>query len=146
LPIEILENPFDPRVERALLFLGDLGVMGDVYTLRSIPLCWEGLYRRKDDIIRDLDILGARSQAPPFTQTTNDFERLRIRLESIQAIESHLNTLEKEAKDHLKAAQVLLRITPLLKVDKEPGKVPSTRLFSRLTSNKAKVNTWLRMT
>ena len=145
-PIEILENPFDPRVERALLFLGDLGVMGDIYSLRSIPLRREGLYRRKDDVIRDLDILGARPQAPPFTETANDFERLRIRLESIQAIESHLNTLEKEVKDRLKAAQVLLRITPLLKVDKEPGEVPSTRLFPRLTGNKAKVDTWLRTT
>jgi hypothetical protein len=36
--LEILENPFDPRVERSLLFLGDLGVLADVYVLRSIPL------------------------------------------------------------------------------------------------------------
>jgi hypothetical protein len=31
--LEILENPFDPRVERTLLFLGDLGVLADVYML-----------------------------------------------------------------------------------------------------------------
>jgi hypothetical protein len=44
-PIEILENPFDMRIERALLFLGDLGVMGDIYTLRTLPMRRQGLYQ-----------------------------------------------------------------------------------------------------
>jgi hypothetical protein len=45
LPLEILENPFDMRIERVLLFLGDLGVMGDIYMLCSLPLRCQGLYR-----------------------------------------------------------------------------------------------------
>jgi hypothetical protein len=43
-PIEILEHPFDMRIERALLFLGDLGVMGDIYILCSLPMRRQGLY------------------------------------------------------------------------------------------------------
>jgi hypothetical protein len=56
-PIEILENPFDMRVKRALLFLGDLGVMGDIYMLRSMPMRRQGLYRRKEDALQDLEAL-----------------------------------------------------------------------------------------
>jgi hypothetical protein len=44
-PLTLLENPFNPRVERSLLFLGDLGVLADIYLLRSIPLRQEGLLR-----------------------------------------------------------------------------------------------------
>ena len=58
-PLTLLENPFDPRIERSLLFLGDLGVLADIYLLQSIPLRREGLLRRKDDVMTDLNIMGA---------------------------------------------------------------------------------------
>jgi hypothetical protein len=43
--LKILKDPLDPRVERSLLFLGDLGVLGDIYLLRTLPLRMEGLLR-----------------------------------------------------------------------------------------------------
>jgi hypothetical protein len=43
--LNVLKNPFDTQIKRSLLFLGDLGVLGDVYQLRSIPLRREGLLR-----------------------------------------------------------------------------------------------------
>jgi hypothetical protein len=74
--LEILENPFDARVERSLLFLGDPGILGDVYTLQSIPLHREGLLRRKEDVMMDLSVMGAQPQLEPFTPTAIDFQQL----------------------------------------------------------------------
>jgi hypothetical protein len=106
--------------------LGDLGVLADVNVLRSIPLCWEGLLRQKDDVMIDLNIMGARPQPEPFTPAAIDFQQLLERLTSIQRLESEINTLEREVRDRLKAARVLLQITPFLKMDKEAGEIPST--------------------
>jgi hypothetical protein len=55
-----------------------------------------------------------------------DHEQLCTHLQSIVADEESLNGLEREVKDCLKAAQVLLQISLSCKVDKELGKVPST--------------------
>jgi hypothetical protein len=76
-PIEILEHPFDMRIERALLFLGDLGVMGDIYILRSLPMRCQGLYRRKEDALQDLESLQHRLQHHHLSQTDQDHEQLR---------------------------------------------------------------------
>jgi hypothetical protein len=54
--------------------------------------------------------------------------------------------LEQDVKARLTAAQVLLRIAPFCKVDKELGEVPSTRLFPRLTGHQAKVDNWIQTT
>jgi hypothetical protein len=143
-PLDILKNPFDARIERLLLFLGDLGVMGDVYMLRSIPLRQEGLLRRKEDVLDDLDILGKRPQPEPLSLGAYDFQRLLERLTSIQRLESQLTTLEREVTDRLQAARVLLRISPFLKMDREEGEVPSTRLFPQLVGKQAKVDSWIR--
>jgi len=124
--LEILKDPFNPRIERSLLFLGNLGVLADVYLLRSIPVRQEGLLRRKDDVTINLDIMGARPQPEPFSPAANDFQRLLGQLTSIQRLESKLNTLEREVSDRLKAARVLLQITPFLRMDKEVGEIPST--------------------
>jgi hypothetical protein len=131
-PLDVLKNPFDPRIERSLLFLGDLGVMGDIYMLRSIPLHREGLLRRKEDVLDDLDILGKRPQPEPLSLGAYDFQRLLEQLTTIQRLESQLVTLEREVTNHLQAARVLLQISPFLKMDRERGEVPSIRLFPQL--------------
>jgi hypothetical protein len=143
-PLDILENPFDPRVERSLLFLGDLGVLADVHTLRTIPLRREGLLRRKEDVMTDLNIMGMRPQPEPFSPASVDFQRLLGRLVTIQKLESEINSQEREVRDRLKAARVLLRISPFLKMDKEAGEIPSTRLFPQLAGKLAKVDLWIR--
>jgi hypothetical protein len=74
----------------------------------------------------DLNVMGARPQPEPFTPAAIDFQRLLERLTSIQRLESEVNTLEREVRDRLKVARVLLRITPFLKTDKEAGEIPST--------------------
>jgi hypothetical protein len=109
-----------------LLFLGDLGVLADVYVLRSIPLRQEGLLRQKDNVTTDLNIMGAQPQPEPLSPAAIDFQWLLGWLISIQKLESEINTLEREVRDWLKAARVLLWITPFLKMDKEAGEIPST--------------------
>ena len=44
----------------------------------------------------------------------------------------------------MRSARVLQQITPFLKMDKEPGEVPSTRLFPQLVGKRAKVDMWIR--
>jgi hypothetical protein len=141
--LEALEDPLDPRIERSLLFLGDLGVLADVYVLRTIPLRREGLLRRKEDVLTDLNIMGKRPQPAPLSSAAIDFHRLLERLISIQRLESKVNTLEMDVRHRLKAARALLRISPYLKMDKEGGEVPSSRLFLHLVSKRAKADLWI---
>jgi hypothetical protein len=35
---DLLSNPLDPCIDRAIATLGDLGVMADVFCLRQLPL------------------------------------------------------------------------------------------------------------
>jgi hypothetical protein len=72
-----------------------------------------------------------------------DHERIRACLRHIEADQESLSTLEQDVKARLTAAQVLLRIAPFCRVDKELSNVPSTRLFPRLTGHQAKVDNWI---
>jgi hypothetical protein len=74
----------------------------------------------------DLNIMGMRPQPEPFSPASVDFQRLLGQLVTIQKLESKINSQEREVKDRLKAARVLLRISPFLKMDKEAGEIPST--------------------
>jgi hypothetical protein len=76
--------------------------------------------------------MGKRPQPAPFSPAAIDFHRLLERLTSIQRLESEINTLEVNVRHRLKAARVLLRISPYLKMDKEGGEVPSSQLFLHL--------------
>jgi hypothetical protein len=70
--------------------------------------------------------MGARPQPEPLSPAASDFQQLLEWLMRIQRLKSEVNTLEKEVRDRLKAARVLLRIAPFLKMDKEAGEIPST--------------------
>ena len=60
----LLSNPLDPHIDRAVTTLGDLGVMADVFHLRQLPLKYLDqahqmayLVHKQDHIQRDQGLL-----------------------------------------------------------------------------------------
>jgi len=115
----LLQNPFDPRTERALDGLGDLGVQAEVYRLRRVA------HQR-------LEVLHRRVALQEETRQQCQ------RWEDLYALEESVDREEEAVKERLKAAQVFLRMDAHTTLDREPGEVPSTASYFQMTGRRAK--------
>src|SRR5579863_9609699 len=115
----ILQNPFDPRTERALDGLGDLGVQAEVYRLRRVT------HQRMEVLHRRVTLQ---------EETRQQCQRW----EDLYALEESVDWEEVAVKERLKAAQVFLRMDAHTSLDREPGEVPSTASYFQMTERRAK--------
>jgi len=45
-PFDVLANPLDPRIDRAVATLGDLGITAEIHRLRLLPLQYLDMARQ----------------------------------------------------------------------------------------------------
>src|SRR5579863_1431373 len=117
----ILQNPFDPRTERALDGLGDLGVQAEVYRLRRVA------HQRMEVLHRRVALQ---------EETRQQCQRW----EDLYALEESVDREEEAVKERLKAAQAFLRMDAHTTLDREPGEVPSPTSYFQMTGRRAKHN------
>src|SRR6267142_1245874 len=118
----VLTNPLDPRIDRAVATLGDLGVTADIFRLCQLPL-------------RYLDT--ARQNA----YLAKERERIDQEQRYLHLAKRQLEIKEEGIKQRLSDARVSLCIAPHLDHDREPGEVPSTLTYPRITTKGARYNT-----
>jgi len=118
----VLANPLDPRVDRAVATLGDLGVTADIFRLRQLPLRYLDTARQNAYLAKERGWI--------------DQEQRYLHLAKRQ-----LEIEEEGIKQRLNDARVSLRIAPHLDHDREPGEVPSTLTYPRITTRGARYNT-----
>ena len=114
-----MQNPFDPRTERALDGLGDLGVQAEVYRLRRVA------HQRLEVLHRCVALQ---------KETRQQCQRW----EDLYTLEESVDQEEEAVKERLKAAQVFLRMDAHTTLDREPGEVPSTASYFQMTGRRAK--------
>src|SRR5579863_753302 len=115
----LLQNPFDPRTERALDGLGDLSVQAEVYRMRRVA--------------------HQRLEVPHRRVALQEEMRQQCqRWEDLYALEESVDREEQAVKERLKAAQVFLRMDAHTSLDREPGEVPSTASYFQMTGRRAK--------
>src|SRR6267142_378674 len=119
---DVLANPLDLRVNRAVATLGDLGVTADIFRLHQLPLRYLDMARQNAYLAK---------------------ERGRIDQEQqyLHLAKRQLEIKEEGIKQCLDAARVSLRIAPHLDHDREPGEVPSTLTYPRITTKGARYDT-----
>jgi hypothetical protein len=115
---DCLSNPLDPRIDKAVATLGDLGVTVDVFHLQQLPLKYM-------DCARQLVYLGHERDCIQRDQGLVHLAKRNLELE------------EAAIKECLRTAQVFLCITPHLDYDREPGEVPARLLYPCLTNRGA---------
>jgi len=111
----LLANPLDPHVDRAVATLGDLGITAEIFRLCQLPLCYL-------DLARQSAYLGR--------------ERGRIQQEQqyLHLTKWQLEQEEEAIKQCLTAAQVSLHIAPHLDYDREQGEVPPELFYPHVTN------------
>jgi hypothetical protein len=118
---DLLANPLDPRIDRAIASLGDLGVTSEVFRLRQLPM------RRLEN---------ARHAA----YLEREKERIQREIGYLELGRKQLDTEEANIRRRLSAARVFMRISDHLEYDMEPGEVPHSVLYPRLTNRPARYN------
>jgi len=118
----LLTNPLDPCINRAVATLGDLGITADIFQLCQLPLHYL-------ETARQAAYLGQE-------RACNKQEQQYLHLAKWQ-----LEQEEKGIKQHLTAARVSLRITPHLDYDREKGEVPVDLFYPRVTNRPARYKT-----
>ena len=119
---DMLANPLDPRLDRAVAMLGDLGISAEIHRLRLLPL-------RYLDMARQSAYLGRERGCIDQEQWYLHLAKRQLELE------------EEGIKQRLTAARVSLRITPHLDHDREQGEVPSTLTYPHITTRGARYDT-----
>jgi len=119
---DMLANPLDPRIDRAVATLGDLGITAELFRLCQLPL-------RYLDLARQSAYLGRESG------------RIQQEQQYIHLAKRQLEQEEEAIKQRLTAARVSLCIAPHLDYDREPGEVPSEMFYTRITNRPARYTT-----
>jgi len=119
---DLLVNPLDPCIDRAVATLGNLGITADIFQLHQLPLHYL-------ETARQAAYLG-------WERVRNEQEQQYLHLAKQQ-----LEQEEEGIKQHLIAAQVSLCIAPHLNYDREQGEVPSDLFYHRVTNRPAQYNT-----
>jgi hypothetical protein len=102
--------------------LGDIGVTADIFRLRQIPSRLLECARRA-------------------TYLEQECQRIEREMGFATLMRRQVEAEETRVKDRLEASRVYLRIAPHLFYDKEPGEVPSSILYPRLTNRPARYHT-----
>jgi len=118
----LLANPLDPRIDRAVATLGDLGITADIFRLHQLPL-------RYLDTTRQAAYLG-------WEREHNEPEQWYLHLAKRQ-----LEQEEEGIKQCLTATWVSLCIAPHLDYDREQGEVPSCLSYPWVTNRGAHYDT-----
>jgi len=119
---DLFTNPLDPRVDRAVTTLGDLGVTMDIFRLSQLPMHYL-------ETARQAAYLGQEREH-------NEQEQRYLHLAKRQ-----LEQEEEGIKQCLTAAQVSLHITPHLDYDREQGEVPADLFYPHVTNRPTRYKT-----
>jgi hypothetical protein len=119
---DLLANPLDPRIDQAIASLGDLGVTSEIFRLRQLPM------QRLEN---------ARHTA----YMEREKEHIQREIGYLELGQKQLDTEEANIRRRLSAVQVFMRISDHLKYDMEPGEVPASVTYPRLTNRPAHYNT-----
>src|SRR6267142_2201410 len=121
-PFDLLANPLDPRIDRAVATPGDRGVTVDIFRLCQLPLRYLDMARQNAYLVK---------------------ERGRIDQEQryLHLAKRQLEIKEEGIKQRLNDARVSLCIAPHLDHDRKPGEVPSTLTYPCITTKGARYNT-----
>ena len=118
----MLANPLDPRIDRAVATLGDLGVSAEIFRLRQLPLHYL-------DLAKQSAYLGRESG------------RIQQEQQYVHLAKRQLDQEEDAIKQRLTAARVSLHLTPHLNYDREQGEVPPKMFYTRMTNRPARYST-----
>jgi hypothetical protein len=116
---DLLANPLDPCIDRAIASLRDLGVTSEVFRLCQLPM------RRLEN---------ARHMA----YLEREKERIQREIGYLELGRKQLDTEEANIRRRLSAARVFMRISDHLEYDMEPGEVPPSVLYPQLTNRPAR--------
>ena len=126
-PFNMLANPLDPRVDRAIATLGDLGVTAEIFRLRQLPM-------------KHLE--NARQVA----YLEREAERIQREIGYHHLAKGQLEAEEASIRRRLTEARVFMRISDHLDYDREPGEVPSSITYPNITTRPARYNVNVRTT
>jgi len=119
---DVLANPLDPHLDRAVTTLGDLGISAEIHRLRLLPL-------RYLDMARQSAYLGRERGHIDQEQRYLHLAKRQLELE------------EEGIKQRLTATRVSLHIAPHLDHDREQGEVPFTLSYPCITTRGARYDT-----